>query len=207
MGQKSLIYSVVTRGMVVIAEYTELKKKLTCDESHRPQKSHVHDKIYTHSCNGHTFNFLMDKGFVFYVVAVESVGRQVPITFLERIKDDFNKKYSECEALTAAPKSLSKSFGPKMKEQMQYCVSHREEIDKIANVKAQADEVKEVTVEINDKENDFKKPGTKMKRKIGIHHMEIKLLVACLVLIMIIIMIMIMILIVVISICDTLQCF
>ncbi|KAD3337051.1 hypothetical protein E3N88_32571 [Mikania micrantha] len=38
-----------------------------------------------------------------------------------------------------------------MKEQMQYCVSHREEIDKIANVKAQADEVKEVTVEINDK--------------------------------------------------------
>ncbi|KAD3337048.1 hypothetical protein E3N88_32568 [Mikania micrantha] len=48
---------------------------------------------------------------VFYVVAVESVGRQVPITFLERIKDDFNKKYSECEALTAAPKSLSKSFG------------------------------------------------------------------------------------------------
>ncbi|KAD3337050.1 hypothetical protein E3N88_32570 [Mikania micrantha] len=62
MGQKSLIYSLVARDMVIIAEYTELKKKLTCDESHCLQKSLVNDKIYTHNCDGHTFNFLMDNG-------------------------------------------------------------------------------------------------------------------------------------------------
>jgi hypothetical protein len=31
--------------------------------------------------------------FFFRVVAVESAGRQIPIAFLERVKEDFNKRY------------------------------------------------------------------------------------------------------------------
>jgi len=45
------------------------------------------------------------------VVATESAGRQLPIAFLERIKDDFSKKYGGGKATTAAPKGLSKEFG------------------------------------------------------------------------------------------------
>ena len=38
-------------------------------------------------------------------------------------------------------------FRPKLKEQMQYCVDHPEEVNKIAKVKAQVSEVKGVMME------------------------------------------------------------
>lgn len=45
------------------------------------------------------------------VVAEESVGRQIPIAFLERVKDDFVSKYGGGKAATATPNSLNKEFG------------------------------------------------------------------------------------------------
>lgn len=45
------------------------------------------------------------------VVAVESVGRQIPLAFLERIKEDFSKRYGGGKAATAAAKSLNREFG------------------------------------------------------------------------------------------------
>ena len=45
------------------------------------------------------------------VVAVESVGRQVPIAFLERVKEDFNKRYGGGKAATAVAHGLNKEFG------------------------------------------------------------------------------------------------
>lgn len=50
--------------------------------------------------------------FVAYcVVAVESAGRQVPIAFLERVKDDFSKRYGGGKAATAVANSLNREFG------------------------------------------------------------------------------------------------
>jgi hypothetical protein len=45
------------------------------------------------------------------VVAVESVGRQVPIAFLDRVKEDFTKRYGGGKAATAAANSLNREFG------------------------------------------------------------------------------------------------
>lgn len=45
------------------------------------------------------------------VVAAESAGRQVPMAFLERTKEDFNKKYGGGKAATAVANSLNKEFG------------------------------------------------------------------------------------------------
>lgn len=45
------------------------------------------------------------------VVAVESVGRHIPMAFLERIKEDFTKRYGGGRATTASSKSLNKEFG------------------------------------------------------------------------------------------------
>lgn len=45
------------------------------------------------------------------VVAVESAGRQIPIAFLERVKDDFNKRYGGGKAATAVANSLKREFG------------------------------------------------------------------------------------------------
>ncbi|THU74066.1 hypothetical protein C4D60_Mb04t29430 [Musa balbisiana] len=85
--------------------------------------------------------------YAYCVVAVESVGRQIPIAFLDRIKEDFNKRYGGGKAATARANSLNREFGSKLKEHMQYCVDHPEEISKLAKVKAQVSEVKGVMME------------------------------------------------------------
>jgi len=100
------------------------------------------------------------------------------MAFLERVKDDFNKRYGGGKAATAVAKSLNKDFGyffgprislqsyfpvvknqlwmlnrlifsfrPKLKEHMQYCVDHPEEMNKLAKVQAQISEVKGVMME------------------------------------------------------------
>jgi hypothetical protein len=45
------------------------------------------------------------------VVATESAGRQIPMAFLEMIKEEFNRRYSGGEAGTATANSLTRDFG------------------------------------------------------------------------------------------------
>ncbi|MFS7890877.1 putative Longin domain, v-SNARE, coiled-coil domain-containing protein [Helianthus anomalus] len=147
MGQQSLIYSFVSRGTVILAEFTEFTGNFTSIASQCLQKLPTTNNKFTYNCDGHTFNYLVEDGFTYCVVAAESVGRQVPMAFLERIKDDFNKKYGGGKAATAIANSLNKEFASKLKEQMQYCVDHPEEISKLSKVKAQVSEVKGVMME------------------------------------------------------------
>ncbi|KAI8524488.1 hypothetical protein RHMOL_Rhmol13G0153200 [Rhododendron molle] len=86
----------------------------------------------------------------------------------------------------------------KLKEHMQYCVEHPEEISKLAKVKAQVSEVKGVMMEniekvldrggkiellVDKTENlhhqaqDFQTSGMNMRRKIWLQNMKIKLIV------------------------------
>ncbi|GER55107.1 vesicle-associated membrane protein [Striga asiatica] len=147
MGQQSLIYSFVARGTVILAEYTEFTGNFTGIAAQCLQKLPASNNKFTYNCDGHTFNYLVEDGFTYCVVAVESVGRQIPIAFLERIKEDFTKKYTGGKAATAVANSLNREFGPKLKEQMQYCADHPEEVSKLAKVKAQVSEVKGVMME------------------------------------------------------------
>ncbi|MFQ6633720.1 hypothetical protein Gotur_012236, partial [Gossypium turneri] len=131
----------------VLADYTEFSGNFTSIASQCLQKLPASNNKFTYNCDGHTFNYLVDNGFTYCVVAVESAGRQVPIAFLERIKEDFTKRYGGGKAAAAPANSLSKEFGPKLKEHMQYCIDHPEEVSKIAKVKAQVSEVKGVMME------------------------------------------------------------
>ncbi|KAJ8747495.1 hypothetical protein K2173_014394 [Erythroxylum novogranatense] len=198
MGQQSLIYSFVARGTVVLAEYTEFKGNFTSVASQCLQKLPSSNNRFTYNCDGHTFNYLVENGFTYCVVAVESAGRQIPIAFLERVKEDFYKKYGGGKAKTAAALGMNKEFRSKLKEHMQYCVDHPEEINKLAKVKAQVSEVKGVMMEniekvldrgekiellVDKTENlrsqaqDFRQQGTKIKRKMWFENMKIKLIV------------------------------
>ncbi|KAL8108611.1 hypothetical protein AgCh_024905 [Apium graveolens] len=132
------------------------------------------------------------------VVADEASGRQVPIAFLERVKDDFVARYGGGKAATATANSLNKEFGPKLKEHMQYCIDHPEEISKLSKVKAQVSEVKGVMMEniekvldrgekiellvdktenLHQQAQDFRTAGTQIRRKMWFQNMKIKLIV------------------------------
>ncbi|XP_038894077.1 vesicle-associated membrane protein 722-like [Benincasa hispida] len=198
MAQKSLIYAFVARGTVILAEYTEYSGNFNSIAFQCLQKLPTANNKFTYNCDGHTFNYLVDNGYTYCVVATESAGRQVPIAFLERIKDDFVSKYGGGKASMAPANSLNKEFGSKLKEHMQYCVDHPEEVSKLAKVKAQVSEVKGVMMEniekvldrgekiellvdktenLHNQAQDFKSSGTKIRRKMWLQNMKIKLIV------------------------------
>lgn len=219
MGQQSLIYSFVARGTVILAEYTEFTGNFTSVAAQCLQKLPSSNNKFNYNCDDHTFNYLVDSGFTYCVVAVESAGRQIPIAFLERIKEDFSKKYAGGKAENAAAKSLNKEFGSKLKEQMQYCVEHPEEISKLSKVQAQVSEVKGVMMEniekvldrgekiellVDKTENlrsqaqDFRQQGTQLRKKMWYQNMKIKLIVLAIIIALI--------LIIVLSVCHGFSC-
>ncbi|KAL2242544.1 putative vesicle-associated membrane protein 726 [Sesamum indicum] len=219
MGQQSLIYSFVARGTVILADYTEFTGNFTSVAAQCLQKLPASNNKFTYNCDGHTFNYLVENGFTYCVVAIESAGRQIPMAFLERVKDDFNKKYSGGKASAAKSNGLKKEFGPKLKEHMKYCTEHPEEISQLAKVKAQVSEVKGVMLEniekvldrgekiellVDKTENlrsqaqDFRTQGTKLKRKMWYENMKIKLVVFAIFFVLI--------LIIVLSICPRFKC-
>ncbi|XP_047336628.1 putative vesicle-associated membrane protein 726 [Impatiens glandulifera] len=198
MGQQSLIYCFISRGKIILAEYSEFKGNFTSVAFQCLEKLPSGNNRFNYNCDGHTFNYLVENGFTYCVVAVDAAGRQTPIAFLERIKDEFSKKYGGGRGLGAKEKSLSKEFGPKIKAQMQYCIDHPEEMNKLAKVKAQVTEVKGVmmqniekvldrgekieclvdkTDDLRCQAQDFKAQGTKLKKKMWIENMKMKLAV------------------------------
>lgn len=220
MGTKAaLIYAFVARGNVILAEHTDFSGNFNAIAFQCLQKLPATNNKFTYNCDNHTFNYLVDDGFTYCVVAEESSGRQIPMAYLERIKEDFVKKYGGGKAATAPPNSLTKEFGSKLKEHMKYCVEHPDEISKIAKVKAQVSEVKGVMMEniekvldrgekiellVDKTENlhkqaqDFKSTGTKIRRKMWLQNMKVKLIVLSIVIALI--------LIIVLSVCHGFNC-
>lgn len=132
------------------------------------------------------------------------------MAFLERVKEDFNKRYGGGKAATAPPKSLNKEFGSKLKEHMQYCVDHPEEMNKLGKVQAQISEVKGVMMEniekvldrgekieilvdktdnLRSQAQEFRTQGTQMRRKMWLQNMKIKLIVLGIIIALILIII------------------
>ncbi|CAN0900601.1 Vesicle-associated membrane protein 727 [Linum grandiflorum] len=164
MSGRGLIYSFVARGTVVLAEHTSYSGNFSTVAVQCLQKLPPNSSKYTYSCDGHTFNFLKDDAFVFLCVADETVGRAVPFVFLERVKDDFKQRYATnikneehplvddddddlFEDRFSIAYNLDRDFGPKLKEHMQYCMEHPEEISKLSKLKAQITEVKGIMMD------------------------------------------------------------
>ncbi|CAN6803928.1 unnamed protein product [Brassica oleracea] len=210
MAQQSLIYSFVARGTVILVDFTDFKGNFTSIAAQCLQKLPSSNNKVIYNCDGHTFNYLVENGFTYCVVAVDSAGREIPMAFLERVKEDFNRRYGGGKAATAQPNSLNKEFGSKLKEHMQYCMDHPDEISKLAKVRAQVSEVKGVLIENIDKLYDrgvkieilvektadlrsqadvYRRQGDQIKRKMWFQNMKIKLIFLAIIIALILIII------------------
>ncbi|KAJ4802310.1 Vesicle-associated membrane protein 727 [Rhynchospora pubera] len=221
MNKQPLIYSFVAKGTVVLAEHTSFSGNFSTVAIQCLQKLPPNSNKFTYSCDGHTFNFLVDKGFVFLVVADEGLGRSVPFVFLERVKEDFVQRYGSAigdeeggthpfaddvdedddlfEDRFSIAYSLDREFGPRLKEHMQYCINHPEEMSKLSKLKAQITEVKGIMMDNIEKVLDrgekiellvdktetlqfqadsFQRHGRQLRRKMWLQNLQFKLMVA-----------------------------
>lgn len=228
MSQKGLIYSFVAKGNVVLAEHTTYTGNFSTIAVQCLQKLPSNSSKYTYSCDGHTFNFLLDSGFVFLVVADESAGRGMPFVFLDRVKDDFIHRYgasiqnSDAHPLAdddedddlfgdrfSIAYNLDREFGPVLKEHMQYCMTHPEEISKLSKLKAQITEVKGIMMDniekvldrgeriellVDKSENlqfqadSFQRQGRQLRRKMWLQGLQMKLMVGGAIIVVILIL-------------------
>lgn len=215
MSKQPLIYSFVAKGTVVLAEHTSFSGNFSTIAVQCLHRLPPNSNKFTYSCDGHTFNFLADKGFVFLVVATEIAGRSVPFIFLERIRDDFMKRYgSSITAEDPHPLAdedddlfgerfsiayeLDREFGPVLREHMEYCVGHPEEMGKLSKLKAQITEVKGIMMDNIEKVLDrgekiellvdkteslqfqadsFQRQGRQLRRKMWLDNLRFKLIV------------------------------
>jgi vesicle-associated membrane protein 72 len=61
--KQALIYSFVAKGSVVLAEHTAFSGNFSTVAVQCLQKLPPNSTRSTYSCDGHTFNFLVDRGF------------------------------------------------------------------------------------------------------------------------------------------------
>jgi len=129
-------------------------------------------------------------------VADESAGRQLPFAFLNRVKDDFKHHVVTLGAGTAISHSLSKQFGPKLKEHMEYCMAHPDAVSSVASVQKQVDEVKNImmdniekvldrgekiellvdkTDQLRFQADNFHRTGRNLRRKMWMQNLKMKL--------------------------------
>ncbi|KAM7526770.1 hypothetical protein LguiA_016672 [Lonicera macranthoides] len=217
MSQKGLIYSFVAKETVVLAEHTPYSGNFSTIAVQCLQKLPSNSSKYTYSCDGHTFNFLIDSGFVFLVVADETLGRSVPFVFLEKVKDDFKQRYGASirsdeshpladddddddlfEDRFSIAYNLDREFGPRLKEHMEYCMNHPDEISKLSKLKAQITEVKGIMMDNIEKVLDrgekiellvdktenlqfqadsFQRQGRQLRRKMWLQNLQMKLMI------------------------------
>jgi vesicle-associated membrane protein 72 len=93
------------------------------------------DGQHTCDCDHRSFTFLVDDGFAYVVAVDEKFGREVAFAFLERVRDDFRRRYRE---------GLDAEFAPRLQEHMAFAASHPDELTKAARIKEQEELIKEV---------------------------------------------------------------
>ncbi|KAH9540504.1 hypothetical protein CY35_14G008500 [Sphagnum magellanicum] len=209
MGGPSLIYSFVAKGTIVLAEYTTYSGNFSTIAIQCLHKLPTNNNKFTYSCDHHTFNYLVEDGITYLVVADDEFGRQIPFAFLERIKDDFKRRYQggKTENLDTVH-ALNKEFGPKLKEHMQFCVEHPEEMNKISKIKSQVAEVKGIMMDniekvldrgekiellVDKSENlrfqadNFQRHGRSLRRKMWLQNFKVKLIVLAVIVVVIIV--------------------
>ncbi|XP_066307481.1 vesicle-associated membrane protein 721-like isoform X2 [Miscanthus floridulus] len=137
MAQPSLIYAFVARGTVILADHVDFAGSFFTVSGLATKAAQLLrglpsvGKIVNHCEGGHTFDYYIEDGLTYCVVADDSIKRQIPEDFLLSVKEDFIRMY----AGENEENSLSKDFGPKLKEHMQLCLDDSKEIRRVAETK------------------------------------------------------------------------
>eukprot|EP00898_Chlorokybus_atmophyticus_P006580 jgi/Chlat1/6923/Chrsp52S06599 len=195
-----LIYSCISRGSVVLCEYTAFSGNFSTVALQCLQKlpDQQNGGRFTYTCDRHTFNYLTQGTFTYTAVANEEFGRQIPFAFLERVRDDFLRKHGEA-AKTAIAHSLNKDYASKLREHMEFVTEHPEELSKVAKVQKEVDQVKHIMMEniekvldrgekiellvdktdaLRSQADDFHRTGRQLRRRMWWNNLKLKLMVA-----------------------------
>jgi len=140
-----IIYSIVARGNVILAEYANAKGNF--DQVVRRILEKIATTAEMKMCyvyERHLFHYLKDDHLIYLCMADEDFGRRIPFAYLEDLKGRFRVSYGD-RGKTALAFAMNEDFSRVMKNLMEYYSNPNS--DKINKLKGEVDEVKSVMVQ------------------------------------------------------------
>mmetsp|Transcript_4812 Transcript_4812/g.7286 ORF Transcript_4812/g.7286 Transcript_4812/m.7286 type:complete len:221 (+) Transcript_4812:23-685(+) len=141
-----ILYSLISRGKIVLAEYTAksgnfpkitriLLGKISTNENCK--MSYVYDK--------HIFHYMVDDGIIYLCLADQKSKRRIPFAFLEDIKRKFKSQFG-INAQSALAFSMNEDYAPVLKKQMEF-YNMDQSPEKIEAIRVQIEATKGTMVE------------------------------------------------------------
>lgn len=94
MSQESFIYSFVSRGTVILAEYTEFTGNFPAIAAQCLQKVLASNSKFIYNCDGHTFNFLVEDGYgKLIILSFPSISLCFVLVFCFSWKLNYERKW------------------------------------------------------------------------------------------------------------------
>jgi len=143
------LYGLVARGTTVLAEHSTVVGNAHLVAHRILEKLPEGDSRTSYSQDRHIFHVLVSGGLTYLCMAEEEVGRRIPYTFLEDIKDRFVRSHGEA-AGTAAAYGLDEQFGHVIEDRMRFFATDRS-ADAINRVRGELGEVRNIMIENIDK--------------------------------------------------------
>lgn len=199
-----IIYSLVTRGSCVLAEYTGTSGNFTTVTRRILEKIPPQDAKMSYVYDRHIFHYIVDDGITYLCMADEEFGRRIPFAFLEDIKNRFRATYGD-RGRTAIAYGMNTDFSRVLQNQMEY-YSNNPGADRINRVRGEIDEVKSVMVHniekvlergeriellvdktenLNQNAFKFKKSATQLKRSMWWKNIKIMIILIVVILVVV----------------------
>ncbi|KAJ6241573.1 vesicle-associated membrane protein [Anaeramoeba flamelloides] len=142
----SLIYTLVSRGTVILAEYTNVSGNFTTVANRILTKIDPNEESkLTFVYESYAFHYISSDGLIYMTMADQNFKRRIAFAFLEDIKQRFLNSYGE-RGKTALSYGMNSDFSPLLKQRMIY-YSTNKNADKLTKVQSEVDKVKDVMVQ------------------------------------------------------------
>ncbi|KAF9285930.1 Vesicle-associated membrane protein [Mortierella alpina] len=161
----SIIYALVARGSLILAEYTNSSGNFTtgiaihiCQLRRQKTKKNwflteaILEKIppnnskMTYVYDRYLFHYICEDGLTYMCMADDSFDRRIPFAFLQDIKQKFLEQYGRERALESLLPYSMNEFSKTLAAQMEY-FSTNPNADRIKQVKGEIEQVKDVMVQ------------------------------------------------------------
>lgn len=144
-GKGKILYSLVARGRVVLAEYTSTSGNFPTVTRMLLNKipSNTDSKM-SYKYDTHVFHYIVESEITYLCMADASFKRRLPFAFLDDIKERFKGQYGE-QARSAIAFAMNEEFSRVLQRQMDY-FNGNPQADAVGRVQNQLAEVKDVAM-------------------------------------------------------------
>jgi len=137
----SIIYTIVARGSIVLAEYSNTTGNFTQISRRILEKIPQQDGKMSYVYDKHVFHYVCSDAITYMCMTEQTFNRSMAFSFLEDIKKRFTSAYGS-RGKTALSMAMNAEFSHVLQRQMEF-FSSNPSADKLVQATKQVDEVKQ----------------------------------------------------------------